>query len=417
MQVPQELKDAIVDYIYESGDTSSLLRISRASRTFSGRAQNLLFCKVAIADPMSATLFYESLAMKPSLRDSVKALHITHSGHGYAWIPLDRSVPSILRSLPSLEEFHFHPSSLPMPIATSRLSDGILHILSLQTLRRVSIARIDYFPLSALHRAAHLCDLQLAHVTFDLDRPHDEAHTIGSLTSLTLVLTYTALAQMEAHLTPPSGVGWSRSLKCLRITIIDTGNEPGEMQMMFACLARVLTQCASSVVSLELGGQLCPSDGAAAQALRTAFASLTLPAVKLLAFRDIEIKQRTISTHMSRWLPAVLSASPGVMHIAVMLRVAAASIGGKKSQVTAYASALVAEILKGNASLALESLRFQILRPRHRARADAEAIRRIEYGLQQKFSSHQGTVSAVLVHGKHVSIATCLGHQVIDTFR
>ncbi|SJL02861.1 uncharacterized protein ARMOST_06201 [Armillaria ostoyae] len=236
--IPQELIDIIIDYLYN--DTRSLRACALVSSSWSGRSQQNLFLRIALAGKpwpdkrksrTSAELFLRLIESAPHIPSFVRHLEIIEGDafRSYRW--LARSMPildCILPTLTNLRTFHINFTGLLWRDIPG-IHKSFLSISKLPDLRKVTISSITSVPslngLFTLFEGSNVADICLVNVTTgaltDRSRTYVPTSVRIPLETLSLSLESNEVWRLSSWFADPSCILRLSGLRKLRINIVE----------------------------------------------------------------------------------------------------------------------------------------------------------------------------------------------------
>lgn len=164
-RLPQELKDAILHQLYSTGDIQSLATCTLAHRSLYPTAQDYLFRDVFLHNSLVASRLHRSLKENPRLIAYIRVLRIEESVEG--WIVSSRELPGILNDVHAAQEFHFHLTPVAYDELPRQLRDALSRMIALPSMRTLSLTHVVGLPQSVIGRVSRLRDLRLTYVSIN----------------------------------------------------------------------------------------------------------------------------------------------------------------------------------------------------------------------------------------------------------
>ncbi|KAK0491788.1 hypothetical protein EDD18DRAFT_1186254 [Armillaria luteobubalina] len=260
--IPQELIDIIIDYLYN--DTRSLRGCAVVSSSWSGRSQQHLFSRIALAGKLwpdkrknrtSAELFLRLIESAPHIPSFVRHLDIIEGDafRSYRW--LAQSMPILDRILPTLTNlrtFHINFTGLLWRDIPG-IDTSFIAISKLRDLRKVTISSVTSVPslngLFTLFEGSNITDICLVNVTSGAQTDGSRTYVPTSvripLQTLSLSLESNEVWRLSSWFADPSCILRLSDLRKLRINVV-------EFQEMRAASRLLDTLHVSSLEAIEI---------------------------------------------------------------------------------------------------------------------------------------------------------------------
>ena len=284
MRLPQELCEAIVDYLTPE-DRPTLLNCTLANHFFAVRAQKILFRTISLGRPSKTVdlrrntvsikhpshRFLSILNSSPCLAAYVEEVYITDNDHNTSyreersWIRQDTVLHTILDKLDSLRGFsvagNLTGNRLNFKAWHDRLKDVILTKCQSSLLTKISLTYLRNVPVSILTQAPALESIYSFNTAYTIDyttpaqrgdRPKLDCLeiTMTSYNDWTTFYPWLLAAEHGLDLT-------ALTVLTLKVDFVrDTGLD--DAIEFINAIAQVVRQCTATVVSLTL---LCPVEG------------------------------------------------------------------------------------------------------------------------------------------------------------